>query len=522
MSRERAPWFDRMVILVCALLGGILFLAGSQMALALLLRPGLVEYRNEVLDRAVEVASAGRAAMQKFARSRPALCSDQSLEDMRYELFRAEYLSDIGRLDGGEILCTAGWGRLAEPLKLPPPRRQVDDVKLWVDIPNPVEPRLEVDAASDGSVIVFTAPAAFKPYSLPDDDFAALVLTRDGAHIYRSFGDTAGLAERLEDPDQLEFGPRLTSAACASQLDICVVAARHNVDILRQPAPVWIGTTLLGLLSGSSLGVALVLRRRASASLPQRIRRAVMLGRLKLVYQPLVRLADQRLTGVEALARLSDDQGGPISPDIFIPVAEETGLIGEITRRVIRQALTDMRPRLVGDEPFDIHINFSVNDLLDPELLAYLDSEVARLKIPPSRVTVELTERSSADHDLLVKAVEALHQRGYEFFLDDFGTGYSNHAYLARLPISGIKIDKMFTRAIGKAAVSSAIVENICAMAEAMNVALVVEGVEEAEQASSVLKLFPQAIAQGWLFGKPVPADKIPRDPRPAADGARL
>lgn len=98
---------------------------------------------------------------------------------------------------------------------------------------------------------------------------------------------------------------------------------------------------------------------------------------------------------------------------------------------------------------------------------------------------------------------------GYRFFIDDFGTGYSSLAYLAELPIDGIKIDRMFTKAIGKEAVSSTIVEKICSIANELGVRLIVEGVEEQQQADHILRLHPQAVGQGWLFGRPMTAGAL-------------
>ena len=498
---------DRIVVLVFAVLSAGMFLALGQLVVLQVSRPRLDEYLDNVLARSVAVAAAGAQVIRAEEASPNRICSDKDLEEMRYTLFVNEYLGDIGRLVDGKVACTAGWGRLPEPSGLPPPQRQqASGITLWANVPSPTDPRLVVDMASRDSVVVFTAPTAFKSLRRPGGGFAAVVLTQDGAHIFQSFGDAAGLPSLLEAPRApFELGPRLTASACAPTMDICAVAALSNVDILRQPVPVWLGASVAGAFTGGCLGLALNLRHRAMSSLPQQIRRAVAFGRLQVVYQPLVRLKDERIVGVEALARLSDDHGRMISPDIFIAVAEESGFIGIISRAVIRSALAQMRDRLRGADEFHVHINLAVADLLDPTLLKHLDDEVNRLGIPPSRVVLELTERSSADYDRLLDAVERFRGRGYKFFIDDFGTGHSNLAYLAKLPINGIKIDKMFTKAIGKAAVSSAIVETICAMAGDLHQELVVEGVETREQAEHMLKLFPDAIGQGWLFGRPVP-----------------
>ncbi|MFG1392226.1 EAL domain-containing protein [Xanthobacter agilis] len=511
MGQMRTTWADRVTILAFAAVGCILFLAIGQVTLLELSWPRLAAYLDKVLDRSVAVARAGIDTIAVIDRSGAEICSASDLGNMRYELFLNEYLSDIGRTVGNRILCSAGWGQLSNPVALPEPiRRQTSGTELWANARSPLDPRLVVDMARRGSVIVFTSPSAFKPFEGSDGTLAALVVTRDGRHVFRTFGDTRGLSARLTAAQPgFEFGPRITAVSCAGTLDICVVAALSNINILRQPAPIWFGIGAAGAVTAGSIGMVLAQRRRALASLPQQIRRAVSLGRLTMAYQPLVRLSDRRMVGVEALARLTDDRGRPIPPDIFIAIAEEKGFIGVVTRKVISLTRTQMRARLTGDEAFDVHINFAVTDLLDDRLLTYLDGEVSRLGISPARVVIELTERSTAEHDRLREAVETLRRRGYKFFIDDFGTGYSNLAYLARLPINGIKMDKMFTKAIGKAAASSAIVDTICATARSLNVELVAEGVEEPEQAARILELFPKAVGQGWLFGKPVPAEHL-------------
>lgn len=511
MGRMRTTNRDHILILAFAAAGALVFILAGQLALVEISWAGLTSYLNGVLERSVAVAQAQVRTMEEVERHGAEICSARDLENMRYALFLSEYLSDIARVVDNRVVCSAGWGHLPEPVELgPPQRRQASGTELWRHVRSPMDPRLMVSMARRGSVIAFTAPAAFKLYEAPDHGHAALVLTRDGSYVFRSFGDTRGMKERLGTRQKpFEFGPRLMTASCAESIDICAVASLSNVSILKQPAPIWLGLGAAGAVTAGSLGLALALRRRKLASLPEQIRRAVALDRLFMVYQPLVRLSDRRIVGVEALARLTDEQDHLISPDIFIAIAEHKGFISVITRRVISMSLAEMRDRLTGDEDFDVHINFSVTDLLDMKLLNYLDAEVQRHGVAPARVVVELTERSTADHDQLKEAVETLRARGYKFFIDDFGTGYSNLAYLARLPISGIKIDKMFTRAIGKAAASSAIVETICATARSLKVDLVVEGVEEPEQAAHILALFPEAIAQGWLFGKPVPVDRL-------------
>ncbi len=498
-------------VLALALLGAALSLVVGQLVLLELSRDRLEDYADDVLAHGVIVASQNMRVLRIVQAGREPFCSDTNLTDLRYLLFQNEYLHDIGRIRDGYLVCSAIWGRLKEPISLPPPQRQqANGDRLWVNIEGLADHRVMVDMAGFGSAVTFTAPTAFKLYEKPAVGLSALLLTADGQHIFRAFGDTAGLRQRFtEGAPDLELGPRLTTSRCDPAIDVCVVAALSNVSILQQEVPIWAGAAGSGGLTLGLLGVALVLRWRSQSSLPQRVRRAVARGRLRVVYQPLVRLQDEHTVGVEALARLTDEHNEAISPEIFIPAAEAMGLMPTITRQVIHMSLQEMRSRLRGTPPFHVHINLAVADVLDPSLCDDLNEEVDRLGIPRDRVVLEITERSTADHTELRQGVEHFRKEGYRFFIDDFGTGYSNLAYLAKLPITGIKLDKMFTKAIGKAAVSSTIVEKICLIASELDLELVAEGVETREQADHVLALNPDAIAQGWLFGKPVPADQL-------------
>ncbi|CAI1200451.1 EAL domain-containing protein [Serratia ficaria] len=225
---------------------------------------------------------------------------------------------------------------------------------------------------------------------------------------------------------------------------------------------------------------------------------------MTLVYQPLVRLRDEQMVGVEALVRLTDEYGEQIPPDVFIRIAEEQGFIGQVTRRLIHTALEEIRPILTKQADFHCGLNLSAADILDPALCSFLDEQVVANGLDPRQIILEITERETAGQDDLITGIDTFRSKGHAFFIDDFGTGHSNLAYLTRLPVNGIKVDRMFTQLLGKETVGSTIVENISAIAESMGLALVVEGVETEEQAAYLRDINPNAIAQGWFYGKPV------------------
>lgn len=494
------------LIALSAVAGVVLVLILGQLELIRLSYLQLNDYREDLLSHSVEVANDGRDALAVVNSSKHELCSDEDLTEIRLLAFQAHFLRDVGRVRNNQIICTALWGRLASPQPLPPADWEVDgEHRLWANAEHIGEHSTSVNMVAHGSGIAFTSPIAFAHFKRVDPNLSAHVLSRDGNYIYRSLGDVSHLG--TERPSKLawyDLRSRRLVSSCSDELDICVIAGLTGISMLQQPIGLLLAIIGFGTVAGGGVGLGVVRWRRGHLSLPQQIRRSIALGRLNVVYQPLVRLHDEKIIGAEVLARLFDDLYNPISPDVFIPIAEDMGIIRDLTRRVITRALDEMAPVLKANEDFYLSINVSVEDVLDRELSDFLEAEVKRHGLTADRIVLEITERSTARHDHLIEGMRSFCKRGYEFFIDDFGTGYSNLAYLAKLPISGIKIDRMFTQAIGTEAVSAEIVENICSIARRLELKLVVEGVETSEQASYVENLYPDAVVQGWLFGHPV------------------
>lgn len=317
-TRQARPSLPRkaiLLILPLALLGACLTLFLSQLVLQSVYQDRVTSYGTAVLSRAVDVAVQSGATLLEVRTLPDPVCSDADLKELRFRVFDDDYLFDIGRVQENRLLCTAYRGRLPSPLPLPPPhRRQKSNVLLWANVRDVTDPRLTVDMAGDDQAIVFTAPAAFKDFTVPPDDrYGALVLTSDGSYLYRSFGETRGLqAQFLSPPDWTgPLNDRPTFRKCTPQPDICVLAAISDVNILHQPFLAVAGLGGLGAIAAGSIGAVIAQRRATPLSLAEQVRRSVADGHLTMAYQPLVRIRDHQLVGVEALARLTDLQGAP-------------------------------------------------------------------------------------------------------------------------------------------------------------------------------------------------------------------
>jgi sensor c-di-GMP phosphodiesterase-like protein len=268
------------------------------------------------------------------------------------------------------------------------------------------------------------------------------------------------------------------------------------------------GFVLICSLGGLTLGFTLLLQPR-KRSLATQLRRALRLNLIAVVYQPIVDVKTGEIIGAEALARWTDEEGQSIRPDVFVAAAEELGFIGKLTRAVLRLIVAEMGDYLRDNPEFRVNVNIAAADLADSHFLPMLERLLQRNRITPQSVNLELTERSTANHELAISSIRKLRARGHQFYIDDFGTGYSSLSYLNQLAIDAIKIDRAFTDAIGTGSLTAAIVPQILAMAETLHVKVVVEGVERQDQSDYFASRNQEILAQGWHFGEPIPAKKL-------------
>ena len=239
------------------------------------------------------------------------------------------------------------------------------------------------------------------------------------------------------------------------------------------------------------------------------VRRAIARGEIVAHYQPVVDLATGRAVGVEALARWDHPDRGRIPPDLFIPVAESTGLIGELGDRILEQACADAMRWLERGRRLQLAVNASAVQLMDP---AFPDRVAATLRhqgMSPQQLAIEVTETAALrDLGLASQTLDALRCQGIELSLDDFGTGYSSLSLLKRLPVGALKVDRSFVSGLGQSPEDDQIVTGVIGLALALGFIVVAEGVETVEQADALRRLGCH-YGQGYLWAPAVPADDL-------------
>ncbi|HEY9472260.1 MAG TPA: bifunctional diguanylate cyclase/phosphodiesterase, partial [Mycobacteriales bacterium] len=239
------------------------------------------------------------------------------------------------------------------------------------------------------------------------------------------------------------------------------------------------------------------------------LREALDTGQVMAHFQPKIGMATRELVGVEALVRWEHPQYGPVVPDDFVPLAERTGLIGPLTMHVLRASLDQCRSWLDRDLRIGVAVNLSVRNLLDADFPARVATLLADAGTPPDLLTFEITESSvMSDPERSLPVLHRLHEMGIGLSIDDFGTGYSSLAYLRRLPVDEVKIDKVFVLGMGTDLGDLAIVRAIIELGHSLGLRVVAEGVED-ELARDLLAGMDCDVAQGYLISRALASDRL-------------
>jgi diguanylate cyclase (GGDEF)-like protein len=244
-------------------------------------------------------------------------------------------------------------------------------------------------------------------------------------------------------------------------------------------------------------------RQRLRADLKQ----CVAEGSLTLVYQPIVDIRTRKVVSCEALARWHHPEFGPIPPSLFIPIAEESGLISDISRWVLASASAEC-----GNWPdgVSVSVNISARDFRNADVAQMVADALEKSDLPPARLELEVTETALIEErDAATKILSQLAKQGIGIALDDFGTGYSSLSYLHALPFTKLKIDRSFVMDIGTSPRSLKLLQNVAQLGKDINLLVTAEGVETEEQLQLISENTRVDHIQGFLFGVPLSARDV-------------
>ena len=335
------------------------------------------------------------------------------------------------------------------------------------------------------------------------DEFAVLL---PGADAALAKGVATRIAEAFEvplllDEQMVDLGAGIGMAcwpqhaadadALLSRAEVAMYAAKR-----RTQGPLMYDA---GIDSGSA----------QSLSLLSELRRAIEHDELRLYLQPKISLEDGRVRGAEALVRWQHPQRGLVPPMHFIPFAEQTGFIRQLTLWVFEEAARQWASLRAGGTELRLSVNLSTRDLLDPELPEKLDERLRRHRVPPEAFCLEITESAIMDDPARAEAtLKRLNACGFKLAIDDFGTGYSSLAYLKRLPVDELKIDKSFVMGMERDLDDAKIVRSTIDLAHNLGLSVVAEGVENQAVWQQLQSLHCDE-AQGFHMSKPLPLEEF-------------
>ncbi len=339
--------------------------------------------------------------------------------------------------------------------------------------------------------------------------------------VARLGGDEFGIVVYGEAVEQAEELAGRLVAICSEQYDVMGsnVHIGASIGIARRECSNADGSELLrradlALYSAKQQGrncyrifdPSLDESSRLRADIDKRLRKALEANELTLAYQPIVDPVDGKPMGYEALLRWEDAEHGAISPAIFIPIAEETGLILKLGEWVVRRALADAASWLEGV----VSINLSTRHFQSPTLIDFVVNEAAKAGVSHDRIQLEITETALFDDaSLAAEILVGLRKAGIKIALDDFGTGYSSLVNLKDFEIDCIKIDQSFVATLGADRQASAIVNSVTSLARTLGLKVVAEGVESEIQVQA-LRLVGCELMQGYFYSAPMTVASLP------------
>jgi sensor c-di-GMP phosphodiesterase-like protein len=438
-------------------------------------------------------------------------CSDSEIAWLRQLIYHSTYLRDAGRMRDGRIECSADFGKTGLPhTSYVPIGSPWGGFNVYSNPPLYASGKWPVYLIQKKSSYVVEDPGFEKYWHAVYTSYEIFMPGSPARRWASPEGKPSHFQTAVVNRDwQGIEGDSVYATRCSPETRSCTLAyGSYSAELYSDRIQLVLSASL-GSLTSVLLVLAYLLIYQHCHSMCQQLHRAIRKDKLRVYYQPIVDLTTQRIIEAEALVRWTDDHGFAVRPDLFVHIAEERGFVGELTELVIRHVLRDFSDLLRGNPAFRVNINITASDLVDPAFLPRLDRSLRKAGVAARSLGIEVTESSTARKLAAIQTIHQLRSRGHSVLIDDFGTGYSSLAYLKDLAVDAIKIDKAFTQTIGTEAVIGNILPQILAMADSLDLMVVVEGIETPEQAQYFAGSAKPMMGQGWLFGHPVPADEL-------------
>lgn len=470
----------------------------------------LRQYADRAIDRAERNITEIDLALQRMQNSEAVPCSMAHILEMRAIALETRSIEEVRYYQDGRLRCTS-WETVdqREERSASTDIIQHGDLTITLNVESSFSKKRRMVELRRGNYVGLTDPMRFVDV-IVNKDIQIAVGFGDGRILaVRNTSDPRAIAKAFASNTAPSLAGKITALQARRDMMVLVVAPDSYAAAEVNDQRKWL---LPCALAVGGIFATLVLRSlRRRLSLYGRLVVAIKKRELQVHYQPIIDLRTGLCVGAEALVRWIRHDGAVISPDLFIPVAEEHGLIYEITDQVFANVRADMAKLLAGDRGLHIAINLSAEDVRTGRFLAVLKKELSGTEIEASQIWLEATERGFLEPDAACRTLSQARRVGYAVSIDDFGTGYSSLASLQSLPLDSLKIDKAFVNSIDTHGAQSQgdqvndVTSHIIAMGKSLGLRMIAEGIETQVQLDYLVKRGVE-FGQGWIFSRALPA----------------
>ena len=461
-------------------------------------------YARDVMMRADETGMQVRAGTARLtAEHADAPCAPAAIDVMRQIDLASSYIQAVGYVEGNRMLCSSIAGPSSELDLGPVDYVTAGGAQVRRNVRFPFAPSDSFIVIGFGrfAAILHKRLAIDTAKSEPDVGLAVLSLESPVPVIARGHIDPAWAGRLGAREAVFVDGDYLVALVRSDHFRTAAVAALPVRYLEGRSAEVALRLVPAGLLAGVALTLAILFLGRQQMSLPVAVKTALRRREFFVEYQPLVDLRSGAWVGVEALMRWRRPTGEIVMPDLFIPIAEQNGLIVRLTQQLLQMVARDTGAYLAAHPQFHVGINVAPADFHSSGFLDSLHATLHGIQARPGNIILEVTERGMLDPVVARQTTGALRRLGFAVAIDDFGTGYSSLSYLESLEVDYLKIDRSFIEAIGTGAPISQVVGHIIRMANDLGLQMIAEGIESQAQEDFLRKHGVQ-YGQGWLYGK--------------------
>ena len=463
-------------------------------------------YASRILIRTQQVMAQAKSALQQMDGLHEESCSPQHLQAMRRMTYTWRYIQEVIYIEDTTAKCSSLDSQNTPTVFPQPDRILPSGYRAWFTTQNDLGSNRYMVAIASQHHMVILDPISFIdiiPFS--QNTLQVALISTPKNHILASsapFEPYIWAQIKQNQFQSLTIGNTIYITRQYPDLQIAVVTWDSTLPLstrLYHQLFIWVPLGLLvSLLAGGLIYQAL----RHLQSPRQRLLDALNHAAITVYYQPIVSLKTGKIVGCEALARWKQPNGDELSPEIFIPLAEETGLITHLTENIVKIIFHDLGTWLQQHPEQHVSINLSVADFHSADLQRLLRQQLRTWQVAPQQIALELTERGFADPKTTLPAIANYRQSGHQVYIDDFGTGYSSLRYLQDLEVDTLKLDKSFVSALEYTQVTPYIIE----IAKKLQLNVVAEGIEEAYQ-ETWLREHGVQFGQGWFYSKAIPKE---------------